>query len=394
MTILVGEIGGETKLALFSHQFDEKQKKIVVDQLVSESELFPTKKYECDGENGQKTLNTKAMIEDFLNQYYYGQENKYGEGINQNILGACFGIAGPVDEDNQGKKARISRQSLGLEVSFYESDFKKHFPCPEIPVSFLNDMVAIGKSFIGKPEDNLTVLHQGKREAKPTDKKAIMLVAGGLGQALWLWNDTIQSFLPVSSEGGHSLFAPRNEEEMKLWLSLLKNRLSENGISQPVSYEYVLSEPGIVRIYHCLKANTNKYQESEDLKVFYSLQENQANPSLIIQKAVENSDTLAVDTINIFLSIMGARAGDLALTYETKGGIYINDLIPLQKLQEGVFTEAFLDKEGNFRNYNDNISVKTYPLKNSVLWGAANYAVDSGFVTKGKFAYKRMNRGD
>jgi hypothetical protein len=102
MVILAGEIGGETKLALFSHKFDGK--KIIIDRLISQSEPFSTKKYEVQGEDGIKTLNIKAMLDDFFNDCYYRQEDNYGEGIEKNILGACFGIAALVEGDKDNKK--------------------------------------------------------------------------------------------------------------------------------------------------------------------------------------------------------------------------------------------------------------------------------------------------
>ena len=95
----------------------------------------------------------------------------------------------------------------------------------------------------------------------------------------------------------------------------------------------------------------------------------------------------------MFISIWGAQAGNLALTYNAKGGVYVGGIpIPIDKLREGIFTEAFLNKEGNFKGYNEQISVKVFQEEDIVLWGAARHAINAGFVTKGKFAIMRENQ--
>ena len=393
MAILAGKIEGETKLALYSHHFDTEQNKMMIGKVIAETAPFPTKKYEIRGENG-KILNIKAMLEDFLNQVYYGRENSFGEGIEKNILGACFGIASNIEGDKDNKKVRIFRPALDLNVTFSESDFKMQLPCPDVPVAFINDMVAIGKSFLGQKEAQLNVLYQGTKQADTKERKVIMLVGEGLGQALWYWDEKNERLEPVSSEGGHTLFAPRTKREYELGLYLLENcpPKSSNGISVPIYYEYVLSAPGLVRIYEFLKSRGEYGSESSELRQI--LEQNNTDPAPIIDKATKDSDSLSIAALNLFIEIMGARAGDLALTYEAKGGIYINNFIDFENLPNSqlIFRDAFLDKENKFRQYNEEISVYVYQQKDSVLLGSACYAVDNGFVTKGKFAYKRMNR--
>ena len=387
MAILAGEIGEQTKLALFSHKFDGK--KMIIDQLIAQSEIFPTKRYEIQEKNGRKTLNTKAMLDDFLKDHYYGSEDLYGEGLDRKILGVCFGIASVIKGDKRNKEVTIYRPALDLDITFSESDFQNYFPCP-IPVLFINDMVAIGKKiFIPEYEPECQVLYRGKIESESNgnskDNKALMLVSGGLGQALWYWNDAKKVFTPKSSEGGHGLFAPRTQEEGELWLHLLKER------KQVISYEYVLSSPGLVRIYKYLES-TGRYGEG-GAEVRQLLDQYQNDSTPIINEAIDNPNSLSMAALNMFISIMGARAGDLALTYEAKGGIYIGGIssIPLDKLKDGIFTEAFLAKEGSFREYNEEIPVYVYPEQDSVLLGAARHAVDEGVVPDGKLAYKRIN---
>lgn len=381
MVILAGEIGGESKLALFTHKFVKEQKKPVIDSLIS-TKSFVSKDYED---------NIGNIIEEFLNEEYYGKEDRYGEGIEQKILGGCFGIAAPVQGKKGHKKATIYRPDLSLNITCTEQDFRRRLANKNLPVAFINDMEAIGYSlFLGKGEDNLEILYQGRKEPDSKECKTIMLVSGGLGQAQWYFNEQKKALYPHNSEAGHSLFAPRTEEEYALGLFLLNKRSLEDGINH-VSYEYVLSKSGFIRIYDFLKT-TGKYgEESEELKQL--LAQDQTNPTPILDRAINNSDSLSIATLNMFMSIYGAKTGDLALTYEAKGGIYIGGIpIPIDKLKEGIFLEAFLDKEGGFRNYNEDISIKVFSEEDIVLWGAVRHAINSDFVPSGIFAYKREKR--
>jgi glucokinase len=331
-------------------------------------------------------------LDNFFTDYYYEKEDNYGEGIDQKILGACFGIEALVKGDKNNKITTVSRDALDLNVTFSTLDFQEYFQkrlsCSKLPVLFINDMVAIGKKiFIPEYEPEWQLLYEGQIKSdqdNSKENKAIMLVSGGLGQALWYWDDIKKAFSSKSSEGGHGLFAPRTEEEGELWLHLLRKK------NQVISYEYVLSAPGLIKIYEFLKTTGRYGEESGELRQFLDQNkaQNKSDPTPIINEAINNSNSLSMAALDMFIGIMGTRAGDLALTYEAKGGIYIGGFsIPIEKLKDGIFKDAFLDKEGAFREYNEAISVYLYPEKDSVLLGAARHAVDAGIVTKGKFAY-------
>ncbi|NER07217.1 MAG: glucokinase [Okeania sp. SIO3C4] len=382
MTILAGKIGGRSKLALFSHGFNGEKE--LIKKLIAESETFPTKKYEIEGENGEKILDTQRMIDDFLQKEYYRQEDRYGTGIEKNILVACFSVSGPVGGSKDNRTTTISRPDLDLKITFNELDFKDKLPFPGLRVSFLNYMVAIGKKiFLAEDEAESKVLYEGNKETDSQNDRVIMLVGDGLGQAYSYWDNKKKALLHKSSEGGHSLFAPRNESEGELWSYLLKER------RQVISYEYVLSKSGLVRIYEFIKS-TNRYgKESGELRE--RLTQDNTDPSPIIDQAINHSDDLADAALNMFIRIMGARAGDLALTYEAKGGIYVGG-VPIPEEKYNIFKEAFLDKEHKFRQYNEAIPVYVYKYESSVLWGAASHAVDAGFVYDAKSAHRRRER--
>lgn len=361
MVILAGKIAGDkSEFGLFTHKKDDSQKKVVLDALIAH-ETYTTKDYAQGLEN---------MIETFLEQYYYGQ---YSD--NEDIYGACFGIAGPVDHG----EARVDRKEF--KATFTEHEFRQKLPYNNVPVSFINDMEAIGYGiFLGNGEDQLKELYPGKSHPNPEDRRVLMLVSGGLGQALWYSHDEKKGLKPISSEGGHADFGARIDKDWEL-LQFLKELKQEQGDNSPVSYEYVLSAPGLTRIYH----------------FFQSLSEWENQPNIndadAIIQAAQEGNPLCKEVLDFFISIWGAQAGNLALTYKASGGVYIGGIdIPIEILKEGKFINAFIDKEGNFKAYNEGISVKVFQDNSIVMWGAARHAIEAGFVTNGRFAIMRANQ--
>ncbi len=357
MVILAGKIAGEkSELGLFTHKKDDAGK-MTIDSLVA-SQPFNTKDYSHE---------MSSIIEVFLRQHYHPKKDIYGD-----IYGACFGIAAPV----KNREADIDQS--GVKVTITEEAFQQKLPCPIVPICFINDMEAIGYGiFYGNGEDNLTELYKGNYQPKREDNRVLMLVSGGLGQALWYWDEKQEGLLPIPSEGGHIDFGARIDRDIEL-LIYLKEQKKKEGDHSPVSYEYVLSIPGLVRIYAFLQ-NIPEGNSDKDANA--------------IIEAARQGDSLCKNALDMFISIWGAQAGNLALTYKAQGGVYIGGIsIPIETLKEGTFINTFTDKEGNFRSYNQGISVKVFEDPDIVLWGAARYAINEGFVTEGKFAIMRANQ--
>ena len=370
MVILAGEIGKEkSKLALFSHKTLSKQTSI--DSLIV-SQVFMTKDYAQGLQN---------IVKDFLDKNYHGT-------ITEDIYGACFGIAGPVDNG----EATVNYMD-DLEVTFSEQHFKEKLPYQGVPVSFLNDMVAIGYGiFLGDGEKQLTELYPAADVDGPKDRRVLMLVSDGLGQALWL-DSPGKKLVPVDSEGGHTDFSPTIDQDIELleFLKNLKKQKKQEEEDQspvgyeedqsPVSYEYVLSKEGLVRIYGFIKDSSDEWKNQPNME------------AEAIIDAAKTGNLLCKAALDQFIAIWGAQAGNLALTYKASGGVYIGGIdIPIEMLKEGNFRNAFINKEKKFKGYNEKIGIKVFQDKDIVLWGAARYAIEEGFVTKGKFAIMRANQ--
>ncbi|WP_396681957.1 glucokinase [Microcystis aeruginosa] len=234
--------------------------------------------------------------------------------------------------------ARIDAQKThSFSLSFTEHDLRQTFPYKNIPLAFINDMEAIGYGiFLGDGEDKLEELYTAEYQSKPEDNRALMLVTDGLGQALWHSCSEGQKLKPIPSEGGHTDFGVSNDQDIEL-LKFLKRLKQDKDDNSPVSYEYVLSRPGLVRIYQFVK-NLPEWGNQPDMN----------DADTIIQLA-QSGNTLCKNALDQFISIWGAQAGNLALTYKAVGGVYIGGIsIPIEILKEGKFRDAFINIELGF----------------------------------------------
>jgi len=389
MVLLVGEIGGESnRIALFSHKFIHEEEggtkgRIGVDEMLV-CQSFISSDYSEHRNNGTEIL--QQCIKKFLD------ENYSNRGLEP-IYGACFSIAGPIDSDGT---ARIDRDKF--KATFTAKDLNVNLPFKTVPISLLNDMEAIGYSiFLGDGEKQLESLFHDEFKPSPSDRRALMLVSAGLGHALWQWDERKRSLRPTPSEGGHGDFAdPTHDKKLSIYLETIKR---ENGDESPISYEYILSSNGLLRIYDFL-ASTGSYNEYVlDLTSLVKNQVAEENKKelaqIIIEKATQlNPMPICKDALDLFISVWGAEAGNLALRFTASGGVYIGGSlpIPLEKLKDGSLRQSFINKEGKFKKDNSRIPVKRYNDPDIALWGAVRYALEEGFVVKGKFAIAMLEQ--
>ncbi|MEN8261667.1 MAG: glucokinase, partial [Pseudomonadota bacterium] len=170
--------------------------------------------------------------------------------------------------------------------------------------------------------------------------------------------------LPIATEGGHCDFAPNDEREDALLLYLRKRYRGH------VSYERILSGPGLYNIYCFLR-------DSEFAPVSVDPDAQEGDPSAVISRlALEGRDPLCMEALRMFARIYGAEAGNLALKCLSAGGVRIGGGIApkiLPVLQQGEFMRGFLDK-GRFEGMLKKMSVKVALYPKAPLLGAAYYA--------------------
>ena len=264
------------------------------------------------------------------------------------VTHACFGVAGPVVN---GKS-----KTTNLPWSISEGRIKKKFDFNH--VRLVNDLTATAMAIPLLSEDEFYPLNQ---EASIKEQNLALIAPGtGLGVAMLIYQNG--RYLPVPSEGGHADFAPNNEGETELW-RYLHQRFGH------VSIERVVSGSGLVNIYNWLK-DSGRLSEPDWLK--QKLKE--MDPAKAITKAaLASKDPGCVEALNMFVSIFGAVAGNLALTGITTGGVYLGGGIPpkiLSKLKEDIFMEAFTNK-GRFKGFLEKIPVKVILNDRAALIGAA-----------------------
>jgi phosphoribosylformylglycinamidine synthase len=222
-------------------------------------------------------------------------------------------------------------------------------------VWLINDLAATALAVPLLKSSELVTLNKGIRR-----KGTIGVIAAGtgLGEALLFWDG--DSYHPISTEGGHAGFAPTNLLEAELWRHVRKER-------GHVSVERLLSGPGLVRIYEFLRAN-----EQEPEAVEAEQTPNNEKPAVIAELAMKGKNTLCEKALDLFVSIYGAEAGNLALRGMTTGGIYLaGGIAPkiLKWIEKGRFMNAFSDK-GRFSALLSQIPVKVILNKETALLGA------------------------
>lgn len=320
--ILAGDIGGtKTNLGLFESRDG--------DATLVRQRSFPSTDYPGLGE----------ILKEFLARETAG------------IANACFGVAGPVAEG----RCEATNLPWVVDVRSLQRalDLKS--------VGLINDLEAMAYGIQTLPSNTFAVLNAG--HLQPQGNIAVIAAGTGLGEAMLLWDG--QRHRAIASEGGHADFAPRNALELELCRFLLH-------LSDHVSYERVLSGPGLANIYRFLK-ETGRGEEPNWLRDQLATGDAGA---VISENALSGRSKLCAKALDLFVSIYGAEAGNLALKCVATGGVYLGGGIApkiLQKLQDSAFMKAFTGK-GRLSTLLSRIPVRVILEENVALYGAAHYA--------------------
>jgi glucokinase len=210
--------------------------------------------------------------------------------------------------------------------------------------------------------DDLRTLNRG--EAVPGGTIAVIAPGTGLGEAFLTWDGT--GYRAHASEGGHADFAPMDATQVGLLQYLLQR-------SDHVSYEHVCSGIGIPNIYAYLK-DSGALPESPARAARLA---RAADPTPVIAAAALDPaapDPLSAATLETFVAILGAEAGNLALKVLATGGVYVAGGIPIHVaplLEDGRFMRAFRRK-GRFAELLSGVPVHLVATR-AALIGAARY---------------------
>lgn len=264
---------------------------------------------------------------------------------------ACFGVAGPV---RQGR-AVITKLPWQPDSNILQAThgFSR--------VTLINDLVATGYGLPYLEQKDFFTVNSGIT----TMAGALGIIAPGtgLGEVIFTWNG--DRYLAVPSEGGHTDFGPSTDTE-SLLLEFLKKRYGH------VSYDRICSGRGIPDIYGFFKTLrlaeepgwlAEQLAATEDpAPVIVAAALDDANPSEICRK-----------TLELFVTVLAAEAGNLALKGLTTGGIYLGGGIPpriLPFLTPEPFMKSFANK-GRMSYLLTDMPVKVILNPKAALIGAA-----------------------
>ena len=327
MILLAGDIGGtKTDLAVFSSDRGVRSP-------VAEA-TFPSADYES----------LEALVQEFLGK------------IGLTVDAASFGVAGPV----VAGRAKITNLPWQIDEGLLEKTLRVS------PVRVVNDLDAIAHAIPLLEPADLATLSAGT--PAPGGAIAVIAPGTGLGEAFLTWDGTRYQAHP--SEGGHVDFAPATARELDL-LRFLQARFEH------VSCERVCSGRGLPNIYQYLKETGVAKEPAWLAKQL----ETTTDPTPLIVKAAQGDPpcALCVATLDMFVSIMGAEAGNLALKVLATGGVYVAGGMPrriLPALKQGAFMQSFRRK-GRFADLLGRLPVHIVLNPKVGLLGAASLGLDA-----------------
>lgn len=274
---------------------------------------------------------------------------------------ACFGVAGPVMNGRAAtpnlpwvvEAAALARQ-LGLPRAW-----------------LINDLEANTHGVAALVPADLAVLGPGAPAA--SGNIAVISAGTGLGEAGAYWDGVRHH--PFAGEGGHADFAPQDELQVELFLHL------RGKLGGRVSWERVVSGPGLQNIYEFLR-DSGRGREPAWLR---DAMQREDPPAMISQAALAGTSELCGRALDLFVTLYGAEAGNLALKLKATGGVYVGGGIApriSERMKAGSFMEAFRDK-GRLRDLLERVPVRIILNDQAALLGAARYAALNAGLLEG-----------
>jgi glucokinase len=324
--ILAGDIGGtNARLAYFQPQNGHLR-------LISER-VYPSREHSEFGE----------IVSQFLDD----------SGTRPEV--ACFGIAGPVHN------GRVETSNLPWVIEQSRLAKQIHLPATLL----INDLEASAWGIGALVDGDLVPLN--KIDGPAVGNQAVIAPGTGLGEAGLFWDGTRHHVF--ACEGGHTDFGPQNDVQIEL-LRFLQKRFKH------VSYERILSGPGLVNVYEFLR-ESGSAKPSPELEAAIK----KSDPAAAISRAaLDGSSPLAEKSLELWISVFGAEAANLALKTMATGGLFLAGGISpkiLPKLKEPLFMQNFLEK-GRLRPLVEAVPVQVVTNDKAGLLGAARCAAARG----------------
>lgn len=190
-------------------------------------------------------------------------------------------------------------------------------------VVLVNDFEAQALAVVALGAEHMEQIGGGKPD--PSAGRVVLGPGTGLGVAGLIQTRGI--WVPVPGEGGHVDIGPRSARDLEVFPHIER-------IEGRVSAEQMLCGRGLVNIYRAVAAADG-------------VNARPMQPADVTTAALAGTDPVAVEALDIFITCLGRLAGDMALVFMGKGGVYLTGGIAqkiVPALKSGKFRAAFDDK--------------------------------------------------
>jgi glucokinase len=271
------------------------------------------------------------------------------------VRAACFGLPGPI----RGRRAQLTNLPWVVDADLLARDLA-------LPsVSLLNDLQANAYGLATLEPEDLCILREGVSD--PAGNAGLISPGTGLGEAGL--HRVGRALVPLATEAGHTDFAPTTDLEIDLLRSL------QAKLGPHVSWERVLSGPGLANLYGFFRERDPGAEPAwlaEELAVH--------DPGTVItRRALEGTSDLCRQALDLFMALLGAKAGNLALSVLATDGVYLGGGIAPRiaaELPQSGLLERF-DGKGRMRPLLERMTIRVVLDDKAALQGAAIYAAQT-----------------
>jgi glucokinase len=316
--------------------------------------------YEISGASHRKIIEYRYESREFpafdqvISRFFADTRNETKNSGAKAIDAAGFGVAGPVID------RRVKATNLPWIVDAAALAAQLETP----HVVLLNDLEATAHSLALLSPSEVSTLNPGT--PSPQSTQAVLAAGTGLGEAVLFWDGS--RHVVAGTEGGHVDFAPRTEQEIELLRFMKKS-------NEFVSPELILSGRGFRTIHTFLNASVQHPS--------FAGPEADAAPE-ITRLALEGKCPVCVETLDLWVSMYGAEAGNLALKVLARGGVWVAGGIGVKirkKMEDGTFFQAFCAKE-KFGALLAQIPIRLVLNEDAPLIGAMSRAMQAAGLGK------------
>jgi glucokinase len=255
----------------------------------------------------------------------------------------CVAIAGPIEEGRVRMTNRdwdISKDKLQRELGVRR-------------LALINDFVAVSMAVPGlQPADWVAI---GDAD-DPMADAPIAVLGPGTGLGVGALVPHAGGWIPIATEGGHAGLAPADQQEIELLGILMRKE-------QPVSLERVLCGPGLSVLYAAVSELEDGPRDAADA-------------AEIISTALAEPGSFCARVLGLFCAMLGTLAGNLALTFGARGGVYLaGGIFPrmIAFLAASRFRARFENQELRYRDYVSRIPTRLIVAEHPGLTGALAY---------------------